>query len=183
MNEEKEDFVNLSVRGTPAILSLFAMARVYQPINRNALFQEAVEYAIKTQADWPFLVKMASSEYNIGSAETGPDFVQLRLPRGQWEAILSSIKSAFKPNLKRVYTSYIIKLVLINYNKHLAELNEVGETRTEEYPSPERKEIRSPELSAPEMSSLLTSMILENSKALIEIEKIMIKYKKGDYDK
>lgn len=171
-----EFFVNLSVRGTPALLGLFARARIFQPINRNALFQEAVEYALKAETDWQFLANAALLEYNIRSSEPGPELVQLRLARKKWETILSNINSAFKPDLKRVYASYAIKLVLVNYIIFLEKLN--AEKTRKEYLISEIKEI-----DAPELSLLLTKMILENSAALNDIRAIMIKYKRGDYDR
>ena len=46
-----------------------------------------------------------------------------------------------------------------------------------EYPFPEMKAI-----SAPEMAALLTTMILDNCLELLEIEQIMVRYKKRGGD-
>lgn len=171
----KEDIINLSVRATPVLLGLFERAKIIRPINRNALFQEAVEYTLlNTETDWQSLAKAAMFEYNIRSSEPGPDLIQLRVAKTQWDAIIGSINKAFTPTLKRIYASYSIKLVMINYIRYLEQLN-AKETRKEP-PLPETNE-----LGAPEIAYLIAKIIVENSPALDDIKTIIKKYKQGDY--
>lgn len=164
----EDEYVTLSLRGTPALLGLFDRARKLKPINRNALFQEGVEVALTAETDWQFVAKTAL-DYKINMRNTAscPEFVQLRVKKDKWDEITNQINRELK-DLKRLHSSYSVKLVLANFINYLEKLD--VEENDKETP-----------ISAPEMAAILTSMVLEGSPALIEIEKIMRKYRNGEY--
>ena len=173
---EKET-VHLSLRSSATINELFARAGKLRPISssKNALFQEALDYAFEKPPDWRYLSKAAASYEPSPEAADDPAFVQLRVDEKTWRNVVESIKRAYSPPLTRVRVTLIVKLVLLNF------LN-AGSLIVEDTKVVSPKTVNNERLSAPEMSALLTTMILKNSKALLDIEQVMLKFMRGDYD-
>lgn len=169
----EEQIITLSIRNTSAIWSLFSRAQFHQAsLNRNELFREAVQHAISIpKTDWKHLAANGSSELlpNADSMKDCPIFLQFRVPRLEWEELLTQITGAFNPTLKRVKTAWVIKLTMLNFVLYLDEVN-----KTE---AAEEKATKEEDISPPEMAAILTSMILGDSELLAPIKKIMLEYK------
>ncbi len=172
MNEER---VNLTIRNSPAVWSIFSRLSHYMPLmSKNELVRDAIEHALDTKPDWKQLALLKQTEQTDCSIKGGPEFIQLRVNGADWLAVLEDIKKSFTPHLKSVKSVYGVKLITLNYLNYLTRVNS-GERDTAE----EKITAKAEELGAPEMSALLTSMILENSPLLEPIKKIMNEYKKG----
>ncbi len=175
MNEER---VNLTIRNSPAVWSIFSRLSHYMPLmSKNELVRDAIEYALDTKPDWKQLASFRQTERTEQtdcSEKDGPEFIQLRVNGADWLAVLEDIKKSFTPHLKSVKSVYGVKLIMLNYLNYLTRVNSGGQDTAEE-----KITANAEELGAPEMSALLTSMILENSPLLEPIKKIMNEYKKG----
>lgn len=169
-----ENAVNLSLRTNPQLLGLLEEGQEYQPtINRIDFFNQAIEKSLSDCVDWKRLSKDIINYPNRGSI--GPEYIQLRVDKKQWDDVVNEIKESFSPPLKRVKASYAVKLILYHYISFLSSIQ--TDKHTDEIDI-KVSEIEEMNFELPEIvKSLAEILIQEDCPEKMEIYKIITKWR------
>lgn len=170
---------NLSIRKNLQLMGLFSKAHQYQPLsNRVDIFNDAVDLCISNTVDYPKLAQIRV-DYPV-DGDSIPDFIQLRTDKNKWDTLVDEIQNAFNPPLVKITAPYVVKLVLLNfviYQENIIKNATVVDEADCIHSIPSDKD-SDDEISLPEMASILVEMGLNNDKALKEIKRIMVNWRK-----
>ena len=160
------DTITLSLRGNPTLFGIFKRVQEYRPLlNRTELFREGLDFASSSDVDWR---RLAQEKLDFALDDSGsPAFIQLKVESSKWEKVIHNVKHSFDPPLKRTATTYVVKLVMINYYEHLSKPQESG-TADSDVP-----------VDIPEMAKIFAELCIQgkNSSELKEINRILMKWR------